>query len=149
MTEIQKTRQNPREPQKPAELETETCAFCRKPMSSDAIQCSSCRNWRQDIHLLIDTYRKLMLAQVVACTIGALLASLLFVAAAASATTETLFGRSFSSEKFFASPWFVLAVLLSVLVVVVWIVTVAPAVRTRHRIQQATKGLWERPWWSF
>src|SRR5437660_1166862 len=32
--------------------ETRACAFCRKPMSSDAIRCPSCNNWRQDIHLL-------------------------------------------------------------------------------------------------
>ena len=131
--------------------ETGTCAFCRKPMPSDALQCSSCQNWRRDIHRLVDTYRKLALAQLFSITFGGLLAAILFITGAQhpSARKTTLFSSEFSFEKFVTTPSFAIGVVITVLVVVVWVVTQVPAARTRRRIQQATKGLWKRPWWTF
>ena len=58
-----------------------TLAFCRKPMPSDAAKCSSCGNWRRDIHELIDDFRRLAIAQINALIIGAILASVSFGAA--------------------------------------------------------------------
>ncbi len=135
---------------------TGICVFCRKPMPADAIQCSSCRNWRQDIHLLIDTYSKQALAFYVAIAVGTALASLLFVAAKANATTAFVMRADggwdlnhFSFDKFVASPWFAPGVLITVAVVAVCIVGWAHDRRTRHQIERVTRGLWKRPWWTF
>jgi hypothetical protein len=130
------------------ESETGTCAFCCKPMPSDAVQCSSCGNWRHDIHQLIDDYRRLAIAQVNALIIGILLTTFSFIAAAVGATTYTMFGKSFSFEKFVATPWFVIGVLIAVAVVLVYVITQARAGRIKHRIHEVSKGLWKRPWWA-
>jgi len=131
--------------------ETKICAFCRKPMPADAIQCASCQNWRRDIHLLVATYRKLALAQMAAMLVGLPLAVILFITGMnhPSARNQTLFTSEFSFEKFATTPFFAIGVVLVVVVVVVYAATQGPAVRTRHQIQKLTGGLWKRPWWTF
>ena len=135
----------------PSESETQTCIFCHKPMPLDAIQCASCQNWRQDIHRLIDTYCKLALGQYAAMMIGGLFACFVFVNGARqpNARTTMLFSSEFSFEKFVSTPSFAIGVVFVVLTMVVWAVMQVPAAGTRRRIQQATKGLWKRPWWTY
>ncbi|MGO8746509.1 MAG: GYF domain-containing protein [Thermoguttaceae bacterium] len=131
--------------------DTGTCAFCRKPMPSDALQCSSCQNWRREIHVLIDTYRKLALGQLAVHAIGVPLAVIVFIMGARqpSARITTLWDSEFSFEKFVTTPAFAIGVLIVVLVWGVWAVLQVPAAKVRRRIQKTTKGLWKRPWWTF
>ena len=132
------------------EQETGTCTWCRKAMPSDALQCPWCRNWRRDIHLLIQTYRELALWQIATAIIsGLLIAGAFFLGLPDAMENNKLLERTFSFEKFLNTPSFDIIVLVVVLTVVVYVPTQVHAVRCRHRIQQATKGLWIRPWWTF
>jgi len=130
------------------ELETGTCTYCRRAMALDAVKCSSCGNWRRDIHELIDDDRRLAIAQINALIIGTILAGISFAAAVVGATTETLSGRNFSSERFFASPWFAVGVVIAIAVVVMYIITLTRAGQIKQRIHTASRGLWEHPWWA-
>jgi len=129
----------------PIDSETVVCAFCPKPMSQEALQCSSCQNWRRDIHVLIDTYRKFTLAQVAAIMLGGLV---VFVLVVTTKEARTWTGQ-FSFEKFRGTPSFVAAVVTVIVVVLVGIITQVSAVGYRERIRKATNGLWKRPWWTF
>ena len=146
-------------------------------MPSEAVQCSSCRNWRRDVHLLIDTYRKLAIAQLAAFTIGGTLAALVLITGARQPTARTPtppfdpsfrdfaikieggkivndahekkeVGGEFSFGRFVTTPYFAFGAFLVVVVVVVYVFTQGRAVRTRRRIHELTKGLWKRPWWT-
>ena len=117
-------------------------------MALDAVKCSSCGNWRRDIHELIDDFRRLAIAQINALIIGTILASVSFAAAVVGATTRTIFGTNFSSEEFVRSP-----------VVHGWRrdcgcgrynvhrYANAPG-QIKQRIHAASRGLWEHPWWA-
>lgn len=158
-----------------------TCAFCRKALAAEAVQCSSCGNWRRDIHLLIDKHRKLEFAQLVTITLGGFLAAIVFAEGArhpsarrrsgfmggGTALSDSLFEKfekdgvgekkygvggsrsEFSFEKFVATPFFAIGLLIVICVVVAWVATQIAAARTRRRIQEKSKGLWKRPWWSY
>ena len=136
--QVRRPASSPTPPAESAGSETGTCAFCRKPMSLDAIQCPSCQNWRRDIHQLIDTYRKLQLAQLATVIIGGLIAFFVIQNARESATL-------FKPAEFPTGP----VVLIGVATAVIWLTTQVPSVSTRHRIEELTKGLWQRPWWTF
>jgi hypothetical protein len=107
-------------------------------MPTNALQCSSCRNWRRDIHELIAAYHKLELTQLAALLIGGLLALVVMLNASENAGL-------FKSPEFPTGP----VVLIVILTAVAFIVAKVPAVRTRSRIEKVTNGLWERPWWDY
>jgi len=134
-----------------AGAETGTCPWCRKDMPSDALQCPSCHNWRREIHLLIEAYRKLALGQIATMIIGVLLALgvCLWRLEDAIEGNGVTIPKRFSFAKFQSTPSFAIVVFIVVLTVVVYGVTQVFAVRYRRRIQQATMGLWQRPWWTF
>jgi hypothetical protein len=118
--------------------ETGTCAFCQKPMPSDAIQCSSCRNWRRDIHLLIGKHHRFALAQIAVVCVGAI-----FVIAAIARAKEEVGALGTPSD-----PTGVVA-LIATITALAWAVILLPLAGIRRRLQKLTKGLWERPWWTF
>jgi uncharacterized membrane protein len=107
-------------------------------MASDALQCPWCHNWRREIHLLIDTYLKFALGQIAGTIISAVCVAGVLLGAK---------GKSW--EEFITTPSFAILVLIVVVTVVLYVVTQVFAVRYRRRIEQATKGLWTRPWWTF
>ncbi len=87
------------------------------------------------IHRLIDTYCKFALA---------LWAVLLVFLAAAIALWIWLENGQFSHDEFFT-----IVIVIWVLVFVVSLVLGIMARPYRLRIQKATKGLWQRPWWTY
>ena len=129
-----------------SESETGACAFCRKPMPSDAIKCSSCQNWRRDIHLLIRDYRRIATTQVVCLVISLpIVCGLLFTAGKDAVRVDFLSGhRQYSFDAFVRSPSLRFAVVVMLLVAVVYIATQIPTARIGNRIQQLTDGLWQR-----
>jgi hypothetical protein len=127
------------------ESETGTCAFCCKPMPTDAIKCSSCQNWRRDIFLLIRDYRRMATTQLVCLAIGLPAVLRLSFVAGKDATRIDFSGhREFSFDDFVRSPSLWLAVVVALLGVVVYRATQIPAARIGNRIQQLTGGLWQR-----
>lgn len=128
------------------------CAFCQKPMPPEAPQCSQCRNWRRDIHLLIEKYKKLTLAAHLGLAVGGLVAMTLFVIGVTHRSAWTSFHGlrgDFSFEKFVGTPFFAFGLLFAILAVVAYVVFQIPAARTRRQIQEQSSGLWRRPWWSY
>lgn len=118
-----------------SESETITCAFCQKPMPLKAIQCSSCKNWRQDIHLLIQRYRRLATIQIICLVMGTVGTGLgLGVALKEVGSIE----KVPQSRPF----WFIVVYGLFTIGAYLW--TQIPAAQIGNRSQDMTGGLWKR-----
>jgi hypothetical protein len=129
-------------PSQPTASETGTCAFCCAPMALEAVKCSACQNWRQDIHLLMLDYRRMATTQLVGIAIGFLGTVVLLIAAVAGAVSAR--DGSFSFGKFVRSPLLWLAVCTVVLTGMLFVSLQVPAARIGNQLQQMTRGLWQR-----
>lgn len=105
-------------------------------MPLEAIQCSSCNNWRKDIHLLIKEYRRLATTQLVGLAMG-LPATVAFQCIA-------LRNAHRSIENLLQSPPLWLAVLMGIVTAGAFVYIQVPAARLGNRIQDMTDGLWKR-----
>lgn len=124
---------------------TGVCAFCQTTMPQGAVKCSSCQNWRKDIHILIRQYRRIAATQFLVLVVGLSGAlSLLSVAIIKDADVGGIWKWSFSFEALMRSPRLWIAIFVMVVVLVGFVVTQIPAARIGNQIQRLTGGLWSR-----
>ncbi|MEX2288392.1 MAG: hypothetical protein WD648_14950 [Planctomycetaceae bacterium] len=86
--------------------------------------------------------------QINVVIIGALLAGISLAVAAFSAIERTFLGDRFSFAKLITTPWFAVGVVILIAVSVAYVVTQKHAAEIKRRIDDASGGLWQRPWWA-